>query len=94
LHFSIEAPPVFTEDTRELASDIDEKALEELKERASERRTTFITRAGPETNARVGESHEIHVDTRKLYFFDPATGTSIYEDRTAASSGATTSLTA
>jgi multiple sugar transport system ATP-binding protein len=78
LHFSIEAPPVFTEDTRELASDIDEKALEELEEQATERRTTFIARAGPETRARVGESIDIQVDTRKLYFFDPADGTSIY----------------
>jgi multiple sugar transport system ATP-binding protein len=77
LHFTIEAPPVFTEDTRELASDIDEKALAELKEKASERRNTFIARVGPETKAEVGKSLEIHVDTRKLYFFDPATGNSI-----------------
>jgi multiple sugar transport system ATP-binding protein len=77
LHFSIQAPPVFTEDTRELASDIDEKALEELEEQATERRNTFIARAGPETRARVGESIGVHVDTRKLYFFDPADGRSI-----------------
>jgi multiple sugar transport system ATP-binding protein len=88
LHFTIEAPPVFTEDTRELASDIDEKALEELKEQASERKTTFIARAGPETTARVGERLEMHVDTRKLYFFDPATGRSIYGAPETAPSGA------
>jgi multiple sugar transport system ATP-binding protein len=80
LHFTVEAPPVVTEDTRELASDIDEKALQELKEQASERRTTFIARASPETKARVGERGEIWVDTRKLYFFDPSSGTSIYGD--------------
>jgi len=91
LHFSIDAPPVFTEDTRELASDIDEKALEELKEQASERRTTFIARVGPESKAQVGGSHEIHVDTRHLYFFDPANGQSIYGDRAAAPSGAASS---
>jgi multiple sugar transport system ATP-binding protein len=93
LHFTVEAPPVFTEDTRELASDIDAKALEDLKEQASERRTTFMTRAGPETTARVGEHREIHVDTRKLYFFDPATGDSIYGDRPASPAAAATSLT-
>jgi multiple sugar transport system ATP-binding protein len=92
LHFSIEAPPVYTEDTRELASDIDEKALAELEEQATERRTPFIARAGPETKATVGDSREVHVDTRKLYFFDPANGESIYGDRTAAPSGAPTSL--
>ncbi len=88
LHFTIEAPPVFTEDTRELASDIDAKALEDLKERASERKTTFITRASPESAASIGERREIHVDTRKLYFFDPATGDSIYGDPSVSPAGA------
>jgi multiple sugar transport system ATP-binding protein len=81
LHFTIEAPPVVTEDTKELASDVDEKALQELKERATERRTTFIARVSPETRAQVGQPAEIFVDTRKLYFFDPATGASIGGDR-------------
>jgi multiple sugar transport system ATP-binding protein len=77
LHFTVEAPPVLTEDTRELASDVDEKALADLTAQAQERRSTFIARVGPESKARVGEALELHVDTRKLYFFDPATGTSI-----------------
>jgi multiple sugar transport system ATP-binding protein len=94
LHFTVEAPPVLTEDTKELASDIDEKALEELKAQASERRTTFIARTSPETTARVGERREIFVDTRKLYFFDPASGQSIYGEREPASSGAAASVTA
>jgi multiple sugar transport system ATP-binding protein len=92
LHFTIEAPPVFTEDTQELASDIDEKALADLRERASERRSTFIARAGPETRARVGEKAEIYMDTRKLYFFDPETGASIYGDRVRSADGAPASL--
>ena len=49
----------------ELASDIDEKALTDLKEQASERRTSFITRAGPDENE-VRRAGEMHVDTRKL----------------------------
>jgi multiple sugar transport system ATP-binding protein len=92
LHFTVEAPPVFTEDTQELASDIDEKALEDLKERASERRSTFIARTGPETRARVGEKAEIAIDTRKLYFFDPATGASIYDDSVLRADGAPASV--
>jgi multiple sugar transport system ATP-binding protein len=87
LHFAIDAPAVFTEDTRELASDIDEKALQELKEQASERRSAWVARAGPETRAGVGATIEMHVDTRKLYFFDPASGESIYGDRAIAPSG-------
>ncbi|MET0801675.1 MAG: sn-glycerol-3-phosphate ABC transporter ATP-binding protein UgpC [Actinomycetota bacterium] len=79
LHFQVEAPPVVTDDTRELASDVGDKALEELREQASERRAMFIARVGPETRAAVGAPTEMHVDTRKLYFFDPATGRSIGE---------------
>ena len=84
LHFPIDAPPVVTEDTRELASDVGDKAVEELQEQASERRTTFIARVGPESRASVGATAELHVDTRKLYFFDPATGRSVLGDREAA----------
>jgi multiple sugar transport system ATP-binding protein len=87
LHFAVDAPAVLTDDTRELASDIDEKALQELKEQASERRSAFIARAGPETGAQVGDSIEVHVDTRKLYFFDPESGESIYGDAAFAPTG-------
>jgi multiple sugar transport system ATP-binding protein len=88
LHFSVEAPPVFTDDTRDLASDIDEKAVAELEKSVSERRTRFIARAGPETTARAGERCEIYLDPRKLYFFDPDTGGAIYGDREVAAVGA------
>jgi multiple sugar transport system ATP-binding protein len=88
LHFVLDAPPVFTDDTKELASDIDEKALEDLKAQASENRVIFIARAGPETTAQAGQRREIFVDTHKLYFFDPATGGSIVGERSVASVGA------
>jgi multiple sugar transport system ATP-binding protein len=81
LHFTVEAPPVLTEVTKELASDLDEGAVEGLREQASERRSTFIARVGPETGARIGERAEIVVNTRKLYFFDPASGRSIHGER-------------
>jgi multiple sugar transport system ATP-binding protein len=94
LHYAVDAPPVITEDTKELASDIDAKALADLKESASERKTSFITRAGPETRARAGDQIEISVDTRKLYFFDPASGRSIGGgDRAESRSGPQHSLT-
>jgi multiple sugar transport system ATP-binding protein len=82
LHFTIEAPPVLTDDTRALASDIDANALTDLREAANERRSIFIARASPETRAHIGERCEIHVNTRKLYFFDLATGRSIDSGRT------------
>ena len=71
LHFTVNAPPVITEDTKALASDIDKKALDDLNEQASQRRVAFVARASPETTARVGDRREIYVNTRKLYFFDP-----------------------
>jgi len=92
LHFTIDAPPVVTEDTRELASDIGEKALDELHEQASERRSTFVARVSPETTASVGRSCDLHVETRKLYFFDPATGRSIDGDLEAGSLHAASAL--
>jgi len=88
LHFTVDAPPVLTEDTKELASDIGAEALDELTEQASERRSSFVARVSPETSARAGERRELVVATHKLYFFDPATGASIEGDREVASIGA------
>jgi multiple sugar transport system ATP-binding protein len=94
LHFTVDAPPVFTEDTKELASDIDPKALADLEAQASQRTTRFVARVSPETTARVGAQSEIAVDTRKLYFFDPASGASIEGEGAEAPSDAAASLTA
>lgn len=57
--------------------------MQELHEQVSERRSTFIARASPETDAQVATRREIFVDTRKLHFFDPETGEAIYGDREA-----------
>ncbi len=94
LHFTVAAPPVVTEDTRELASDLDPKALEDLEAQASERTTRFVARVGPETTARASEPSELAIDTRKLYFFDPASGASIEGERAAAPTDTAASLTA
>jgi multiple sugar transport system ATP-binding protein len=80
LHVSVDAPPVITEDTRELASDIDAAKLDELRQRASERRSRFIVRADPESRAATEQKVEIAVDTRRMHFFDPATGSAIVVD--------------
>jgi multiple sugar transport system ATP-binding protein len=93
LHFTIEAPPVFTEDTRELASDIDEKALQDLQMRASERRSAWVARTAPETTGGARSSLELAVDTKRLYFFDPASGTSIRESLAPEAHDASASLT-
>jgi multiple sugar transport system ATP-binding protein len=94
LHFNVDAPPVLTDDTRELASDLGSEVLQDLQEQASERRSAFIARASPETKARIGQKHEITVDARKLYFFDPATGRSIEGGQAVAATSAAGTLTA
>jgi multiple sugar transport system ATP-binding protein len=79
VHFAVPAPPVLTEDTRELAADAGEEAIEELEERAGARTSGFVARLHARTSAREREPLEVVVDTRNLHFFDPETGEGIYE---------------
>ena len=65
VHFPVDAPPVLTEDTIELASDIDDEALEDLTEAAAANRSTFVAadesrhrRANRATPRNRGQHHE------------------------------------
>jgi multiple sugar transport system ATP-binding protein len=78
VHFTLDAPPVVTEDTKELASDVGDEVLEKLQDDASERKTAFIARTHARSQAREGERVELAVDTRELHFFDVETGDGVY----------------
>jgi multiple sugar transport system ATP-binding protein len=78
VHFTLDAEPVVTEDTRELASDTGDEMLAKLEAEASEHKTTFVARMHARSRAREGERVEVAVDTRELHFFDPETGDGIY----------------
>jgi multiple sugar transport system ATP-binding protein len=78
VHFTLDAEPVVTEDTRELASDTGTEMLQKLEEEAAKHRTPFVARMHARSRAREGERVEIAVDTRELHFFDPVTGDGIY----------------
>jgi multiple sugar transport system ATP-binding protein len=80
LHFAIDAPPVLTEDVRELAADTDVAAVEALEREASARATRFVALVSAKTPAREGGRVELAVDTSLLHFFDQETGESIYGD--------------
>ncbi|MGH2686556.1 MAG: ABC transporter ATP-binding protein, partial [Actinomycetota bacterium] len=78
VHFTVQAPPVVTEDTRELAADVGTEALTSLERRDAT--STFVARLDPSTKAREGESVELVIDTSRAHFFDPETGLGIYGD--------------
>ena len=78
VHFTVEAPIVLTEDTRELAVDVGAESLEDLEERARESKSTFVAALNPRTRAREGERLHLAVDTRRLHFFDLENGLGIY----------------
>jgi multiple sugar transport system ATP-binding protein len=79
LHFTIDAPPVLTEDVRELAADTDVAAVEALEREASQRATRFVALVSAKTPAREGGRTELAIDTSVLHFFDRETGDSIYD---------------
>jgi multiple sugar transport system ATP-binding protein len=78
VHFAVAAPPVVTEDTKEIAAD--SEALDLLQEEASERKSRFVARLSARTRAREGQRIDLFVDTASLHFFDPETGRGIYSD--------------
>src|SRR5436190_18422325 len=78
LHFTIDAPPVLTDDVRELAADTDVAAVEALEREASARATRFVALVSAKTPAKEGGRVQLAVDTTLLHFFDRETGDSIY----------------
>ena len=72
VHFGVDAPPVITEDTIDLAAD-----AELLPEADRGARTSFVARLNPRTSARRGQPITLQVDNRRLHFFDPVTGEAI-----------------
>ena len=78
VHFTIDAPVVLTEDTKELAGDVGAEALDSLHERAKEATSTFVAQLDPRTAVRKNDQVELVVDTGRLHFFDPDTGLGIY----------------
>jgi multiple sugar transport system ATP-binding protein len=79
-HFEIQAPPVLSDDVREIADDVGQEALQAVEAGVRAGRSTFTARLNPRTSAREGEPIELVVDVTRLHFFDPETGLGIYGD--------------
>jgi multiple sugar transport system ATP-binding protein len=77
VHFEVAAAPVVTEETREIAEDVDASALTELDHLRAARRTTFVGRFAAEAPTKEETVAEIAVSPGALRFFDPETGTRI-----------------
>ena len=78
-HFEVEAPPVLTADTRELAEDVGTTHKYEAHTKSQSRTSKLVGRFNSRTEVREGETIEIAVDTRALHFFDADTGLGIYD---------------
>jgi multiple sugar transport system ATP-binding protein len=77
VHFMIDAPPVLTEDVRELAHDVGAEALQAVELGAAAGRSEFVARLSPRTAATKGTRVELGVDVHRLHFFDPGTGLAV-----------------
>ena len=78
IHFTVHAPPVITEDTKELAHDVGHDKLEAVQPTGA-RDSEFLARLSPRTTATKGEPIELVVDVARLHFFEPSTGLAIYD---------------
>jgi multiple sugar transport system ATP-binding protein len=74
LHFAIDASPVKADELREIVGD---EALEAAEEQTHHHGSPFIARVERGTAAREGERTRLYVDTKRLHFFDAATGESL-----------------
>ena len=74
-HFDVDAPPVLTEDTRELARDREE--TDKLEGLVEGRVSTFVAKIDPRGKVRLGDTVPLVVDTSQLHLFDPDDGSRI-----------------
>jgi multiple sugar transport system ATP-binding protein len=75
-HFTVDEPPVLTEDTRDLAADAG-LAVDDLGSSGGPTTSHFVARLDPHTTAAEGRPIELHVDMRSIHVFDPETGEAI-----------------
>jgi multiple sugar transport system ATP-binding protein len=75
LHFSVDAPPVLSDEVRETLEE--DAAAQALEERAERKGAPFVARVDRESRVREGEKVKLLVDTRRLHFFDLESGRAI-----------------
>jgi multiple sugar transport system ATP-binding protein len=78
VHFGVDAKPAYTEDVRELAEDVGVERAGPAAV-AEEHQAVLVGRFGARSRVREGDEIDVAVDTRALHFFDPETGSGIYD---------------
>jgi multiple sugar transport system ATP-binding protein len=86
-HLSVDMPPAYTEDVKELAQDIGDERAAQGPNGGGPNEGVVVGRFGARSTVGVGEPAEVAVDTRALHFFDPETGLGIYDDTTTKGDG-------
>jgi multiple sugar transport system ATP-binding protein len=76
VHFGLDAQPVVTEDTKELARDA---GADDAAPQAAQ--SAMVARFNPRSAVRVAESVSVAVDTERLHVFDLGTGESIWGEQ-------------
>ncbi|HWH34377.1 MAG TPA: sn-glycerol-3-phosphate ABC transporter ATP-binding protein UgpC [Acidimicrobiales bacterium] len=87
VHFRLDAPPVRTDDTKELADDLGLEDPQALEPGTGQSSTAAVARVGPRTVAAKGHAVELVVDTDRLHLFDIHTGLAIRGDGPPADGG-------
>ena len=72
VHFSVDAPPAFTADVKELAEDVGD--AERTEAHARESSAAVVGRFGARSRVKPGDQVDVAVDTRQLHFFDVESG--------------------
>ena len=86
-HVEVEAQPVLTDDTRELAEDSGTEHHHAAHERRPSEKSKLVGRFSPRTQVREGEPVELAVDTAAMHFFDIDSGLGIYDGPNVLSAG-------
>jgi multiple sugar transport system ATP-binding protein len=76
VHFAIDADPVVTDDTRELARDAGAAGLDGV--RTGPAGTEIVARFSPRSRLREGQPVQIAVDVDRVHVFDLSDGTAIW----------------
>ena len=81
VHARVDADPVVTEETRELAEDVDPAQAADLLSPARGRGTSVIARCSPRSQVAVGASIHLALDPTRIHLFDPETGSALASAR-------------